>query len=178
MAGERIMIRTKRLILRPATLRLAKAELVSRTQFQKLLGVKVHAEWPPEDLKEHRPTYLRFLRLHPDWVGWNTWYAILHDTMGKTLCGALSFTRPPSCKGVVELGYSVLPSFRCQGIGTEMVEALTGWAEAHPLARLIEAEVFAENIASIRVLEKVGYKRIMKDLTEGLILFRHKVGWE
>lgn len=57
-----------------------------------------------------------------------------------------------------EIGYWLGEPFWGRGIATEAVQAFTAWAFAtYDLVR-IQAEVFAWNVASARVLEKAGYR--------------------
>jgi len=57
-----------------------------------------------------------------------------------------------------EIGYAIHPDFRGQGLATKAVKVLTKYAfEKHSLKR-IDAWGRANNKASARVLEKVGYK--------------------
>jgi RimJ/RimL family protein N-acetyltransferase len=51
----------------------------------------------------------------------------------------------------------VLPRFQRQGIATEMVAALTGWAFAHAPVSRIEAETSPENAGSWRALARAGF---------------------
>jgi RimJ/RimL family protein N-acetyltransferase len=58
-----------------------------------------------------------------------------------------------------DLGYVIARAHWGQGIATEAVRALTDWALAQPAIRQVWAVCAAENIASARVLEKIGMQR-------------------
>lgn len=58
-----------------------------------------------------------------------------------------------------ELGWTVAADTRGQGIATEAVRAVIDALFAHTRVRRIVAEAFADNLASVRVMEKVGMRR-------------------
>ncbi|TYC07061.1 GNAT family N-acetyltransferase [Micromonospora sp. WP24] len=71
-------------------------------------------------------------------------------------CG-LSVSDPQAGEGTV--GYALLPQWRGRGYATRAVRLLAGWAFGPTgLARLAAGTV-PENVASHRVLEKVGFRR-------------------
>jgi [ribosomal protein S5]-alanine N-acetyltransferase len=104
------VILTARMRLVPATVALARAELMDRPGFAQILSAVVPDEWPPEMLADALPTFLEFIEAAPDQVGWFVWYAIVRGS-GSTpdvLAASGGFKGPPE-DGTVELGYSVLP---------------------------------------------------------------------
>ncbi|NLE56743.1 MAG: GNAT family N-acetyltransferase [Planctomycetes bacterium] len=152
------MIVTNRMRLVPATVALAQAELTSRAEFARLLSATVPDEWPPEILADALPTFLEFIEAAPDQIGWFVWYAIVRGP-GETsgiLAASGGFKGPP-CDGTVEIGYSVLPRFQGQGFATETVRALVDWAFAQPGVSRIIAETTEGNVASMRLLHKLGF---------------------
>lgn len=62
-------------------------------------------------------------------------------------------------RGSAELGYWLGEPFWGRGIATAAVRALSAWAFAHRPIHRIHAGPFARNQASVRVLEKAGYRR-------------------
>ena len=66
------------------------------------------------------------------------------------------FKGPPQ-DGTVEIGYSVLPQFQGRGYATEMVRALIDWAFAQPGVLRIVAETTENNVASMRLLHRLGF---------------------
>ena len=73
------------------------------------------------------------------------------------LVGGGGFLGPPQ-GGAVQIGYSLLPEFQRRGYATEMVGGLVRWALSQPGVDSIAAETEWANPASVRVLEKVGFK--------------------
>ena len=57
------------------------------------------------------------------------------------------------------IGYGLVPSARTQGYATEALRSLVEYAFAHPSVRIITAGPLRDNVASHRVLEKVGFSR-------------------
>jgi RimJ/RimL family protein N-acetyltransferase len=57
------------------------------------------------------------------------------------------------------LGYVFDPAYGGQGYATEAVTAMVAYAFDRLAVRRITAECFADNLASVRILEKVGMRR-------------------
>lgn len=60
---------------------------------------------------------------------------------------------------MVNLGYVIARACWNRGFATEAVEAVCAWAEAEPDVFRIWAVCAADNLASVRVLEKAGMTR-------------------
>lgn len=69
-------------------------------------------------------------------------------------CGTKS---PPSVDGTVEIGYGLAAPSRGKGFGNRAVAALVARLDEEPEVRAIEAEVHVGNVASYRVLERLGF---------------------
>lgn len=70
--------------------------------------------------------------------------------------GLLGYKGAPNRQGEVEIGYGMAPAYRGQGYMTEAVRALVDWALAQPGCRGVRALTLPDNVASQRVLQKVG----------------------
>ena len=68
------------------------------------------------------------------------------------ICGLVKRdeTNPP------DIGFAFLPAFRSGGYCTEAAQAILEWAQANNISSEILAYTNPDNIASIRVLEKIG----------------------
>jgi RimJ/RimL family protein N-acetyltransferase len=64
----------------------------------------------------------------------------------------------PDSEGCVEIGYTLAPSARGQGIGTAAVAALIGRLAEVPGIRRLTAVTGAQNTASRRLLERQGFR--------------------
>lgn len=85
---------------------------------------------------------------------WHTgWKICLH---GGICIGDAGFKGGPK-NGAVEIGYGIEAQYRNQGYTTEAVGCLLRWAFAQKDVYFIEAETDPENIASQRVLQKLGF---------------------
>ena len=84
------------------------------------------------------------------------WRAIVVDGL---IVGSISVERLANVqRNAGSIGYMVLTPFWSQGIGTEAVRQICGIAfQEFALERII-GEVFPENLASARVLEKNGFR--------------------
>jgi RimJ/RimL family protein N-acetyltransferase len=60
--------------------------------------------------------------------------------------------------GSVEVGYGLASSWRGRGIGTEAVRALVDWTLGRPGCEVVLAEVEEGNIASQRLLTRLGFR--------------------
>ncbi len=84
------------------------------------------------------------------------WRAIVAD--GK-IVGSISVERmADEQRNVGSIGYMILTPFWSQGIGTEAVRQICGIAYRELALKRIIGEVFPENLASARVLERNGFR--------------------
>ena len=104
-------------------------------------------------------------------------YALIHKADSKVIgyCGVKY--KPnilgPSV-GCPDIGYRMLPEYRGQGLGTEAVKACLNYArEKLGLTRII-GEVAEENIASNKLLLKLGFKLTEKYEKDGFKLNRYE----
>jgi RimJ/RimL family protein N-acetyltransferase len=73
--------------------------------------------------------------------------------------GHIGFHGPPDYGRRVEVGYTVLPEHRRQGLATEACLALFAWArDAHGITRF-RASVSPANEPSLAVVRKLGFRR-------------------
>ena len=90
---------------------------------------------------------------------WFTFWQIVVN-QDRRIVGEFDFHGPPNPAGQVECGYAVRPEYRDKGYATEAVQAMTGWALRQRGVSSVIAETDIENLASQRVLEKAGAKRV------------------
>jgi ribosomal-protein-alanine N-acetyltransferase len=145
------------------TSELLRAEISDRQCFAQLLEARVHQAWAQgRDYQEAMASMAQRLEDAPEETGWWAWYFVLHNkvTGRRMLIGNGGFKGPPDEDGVVEIGYSLLPPYRNRGYTTEAVEALVTWAFGHPEVARVIAEALAGNTASVRVLQKAGFREV------------------
>ncbi|MBN1853030.1 MAG: GNAT family N-acetyltransferase [Pirellulales bacterium] len=165
---------TKRLSLVAGTAELGRAELDGIAKFALKLGARVPQEWPPPLNDAGSMTWFtEYLETHPDAVGWTAWYFLLKEPDGEyTAIGGGGFKGAPDSTGTVEIGYSILENYQCQGFASEGVHALIEWAFSHADVHRIIAQTFPDSRPSIRVLEKQGFLLIGDGFEDGAILYQ------
>lgn len=168
-------IRTPQLDLVPGTAALADVELAGAQGLGLLFDCDVPGSWPPGEYDRGAIEYLRDRMLEggPSHDGWYTWYGIARAAAGSraTLVAAGGYFGPP-VDDIVEIGYSVVPEAQRRGLATEMAQALVTRAFGAPRVRAVIAHTLDTNPASIRVLERCGFRREGPGREAGTVQFR------
>jgi len=73
--------------------------------------------------------------------------------------GHIGFHGPPDAGGRVEVGYTVLPEHRRQGLATEACLALFAWARDEHCVTRFRASVSPGNEPSLAVVRKLGFRQ-------------------
>ncbi len=132
----------------------------------------------PDDFPgEEEMPFLRFRREQlardPDRYPWSV-RAIVRKA-DRRMVGFVNFHGAPGVNDVgaedaLELGWSVFPDARRNGFATETARALMEWAtRAHGITRFISSTT-ADNAASLRVHDKLGFVRT-GEVIDGEIIF-------
>jgi RimJ/RimL family protein N-acetyltransferase len=169
-----VRLRTPRLDLVAATVEHLRGEAAGPGALGRALGAWVPAGWPPPLYDEDaREWMLRQLLANPGLGGFGLWYLLLRaeGSAPPILIGTAGFKGLPSPDGTVEVGYGILEEHQRQGYATETVTALVEWAFTRPRVRRVIAETLPELRASIRVLEKSGFRYVGPGSEEGVIRF-------
>jgi len=160
-----------RLDLIAATAESVRAELEAPERLAALLAVRVEAGWPPGEYDRGAQEFFldRLVEGGASAVGWYGWYAVRRAAAPapSVLIGAGGYFGPPGEEGTVEIGFSVMPAWRGLGYATEMAGALVGHAFSDCRIRKVIAHTAADNLASRRVLEKCGLRRVHRDEDSG-----------
>jgi RimJ/RimL family protein N-acetyltransferase len=77
--------------------------------------------------------------------------------------GDIGFMGPPDATGAVSVGCAITPDARGQGYGTEALAAVLDWARLQTGLTCVLADTTRSNVASQRLLERVGFHRIGVD---------------
>lgn len=156
-------VRSKRLTLIPCGIKAAEAAMLDRQKAEELLGVAFHPEWPGEDTREFLPYYVYRLRNSPDLAFWGVWLMVKEpispDAKERIVIGDIGFKGPPDERGVVDIGYAVVPAERGKGYASEAARVLIDWAFGHPMVQVVTADCEESNPASAAVLTEAGMKR-------------------
>ena len=154
------VVRTGRLTLIAFDPLLARLQSQDRKAFFTALGAKFEPSWPPELTTAETMDWMAgHLESNPDNAGWYSWVFTMDVGPGQDLrlVGIGGFHGPPDEAGCVEISYSMLPSFREQGLATEAVEGLLSWAGQQPGVTQVTASTLTHLYAARRVLEKAGF---------------------
>ena len=160
-------LETQRLKLLPFTLELKKITLSKRARLPEMLGVAMPDAWPGAEMLEALPFFIEAMEKDPTGIVWD---GIIIHKAEEIAIGGIGFHGPPDEAGRVEIGYNIIPAYEWQGYATEMARRVIDWAFQTPSIGVITAECRDDNVGSIRVLEKVGMRRLP---AEG-----HTLRWE
>ena len=161
---------TPRLRLIPASAELVRLEIEDSRRFFERLGVEQAVDWPSDELRDALAVFLEQLEQKPGLQGWLSWYFVSRDADRPVLIGNGGFKGPP-VNGRVEIGYEVRTDHRCQGFANEAVSGLTAWALGQPDVRRVHAETRTDNLASIGVLRRAGFRELGAGSESGCLLF-------
>ena len=127
--------------------------------------------WSPED-EDARALFVQRLREDPEARGWWVWLATLFDAEEV---GSGGFGGRPGPNRCLTVGYGIREEHRGMGYATELLTLLTDWALDQPEVELVRATIALDNLPSLRVAEKVGFKatgeRVHDDEDGELIVF-------
>lgn len=131
-----------------------RAELESSAALAAQLGWPIAPDWPPTFWQPEviRATIAK-IEEFPDEPFWRPWYV---RCRGGVYCATAGFKGPP-VDGMLELGYSVVPSHHRRGIATEIVQLLISWASRQFQVSRFCAHTLAGDPASSGVLRKNGF---------------------
>lgn len=136
---------TTRLVLHPLTL--GEAELLRDRR--PLPGYPVADGYPLPDTSDGLDIFLR----HGDE---RFGFSLVVRREDALVIGEIGFVGRP-VRGVVTIGYAIVPSARGQGYATEAITALSIWALGEPDVDAVRAQTLPDNEASIRALLRAGF---------------------
>jgi RimJ/RimL family protein N-acetyltransferase/ketosteroid isomerase-like protein len=124
-----------------------------------------------EGMAEVSPAWLARIRDSTAPDPWTYGFGVFERSTGADV-GHAAFKGPPDAAGMVEIAYGIFPDFQGRGFATEAAEGLTAFALGPGRVRFVWAHTKPDNIASVRVLEKNGFRRIgeVVDPDDGLVL--------
>lgn len=108
-------------------------------------------------MEPHIEMHLEELKKDITLKGWGVWFVIHSDI--NLVIGDVGFKGKPNDQKMVEIGYGINSDFHNNGFATEAVIGIKDWAFATNQVEKIVAECAEGNVASIRVLEKIGMSR-------------------
>lgn len=89
-------------------------------------------------------------------------YQVVRRVDGRVI-GDVGFVGPPDATGAVSVGCSITEDARGQGYATEALSALLEWTRGQAGLTCVVADTTRSNLASQRLLERVGMHRVGED---------------
>jgi RimJ/RimL family protein N-acetyltransferase len=89
-------------------------------------------------------------------------YQVIRRVDGNVI-GDVGFMGPPDDTGAVHVGCGITEDARRQGYATEALSALLEWARGQSGLTCVLADTTRSNVASQRLLERVGLHRVGQD---------------
>ncbi len=126
--------------------------------------------------------WTRLLRYvgHWAWLGFGYW--ALEEKASGEFVGELGFADfkrdiEPSLKDMPELGWALVSTAHGNGYATEAVRAAIEWGDKHFGQKQTACLIHPENLASIRVAEKCGYREVQRTMYKNheVIMFARQV---
>lgn len=160
---------TQKVRMLPATRGSMRLLLRAPLAFFSALRIQQAADWPELRYCDWAPRLLEQMGPSGEELGWWLWWVTERGGVpgqAERLLGHVGFRGPPSLDGDVELTCAIAPSARRQGIATESLEELIGWAFRTGRVRRVLARVSPMNAASLGMLRKLGF-RMLEGATDG-----------
>lgn len=158
-----MIVETERLVLHPLTLPLIDAVLDDDlARAQELAPFPLDATTFAADrcTLQLRQVQLRADPAEEPWL-----YRAAVSRADGTVVARIGFHAPPDATGTVEVGYSVHPDHRRQGLATEMAAALIAWGQERGVCSVL-ASTSPDNLASQGVIARLGFVRTGEQMDE------------
>jgi ribosomal-protein-alanine N-acetyltransferase len=153
------VIETERLHLFPLTIEQLELYLKADDLLEKALGLTPFGRTiSPQVLNRVAQFTLPEMdRAGCNYLFYTFWLVV--DKQSKVVVAEMGFKGTPTARGEVEIGYGTMLAMQNKGYMTEAVKGLLKWAGNRPDIKAVLAETRADNKASIRVVEKNGFKQ-------------------
>lgn len=159
-------IETERLKMITFTVEMMNALLKSKANLEAIIPYRVANEYPMDVYKQFFKYKIeRFSKFPQE----NEWEGIIIHRDTNEIMGDMGFKGGPNNVGEIDLGYSIVPSYQGKGFATEMGKAMVKWGKSQTDVKTVKAACNPDNIASKRVLEKIGFQVSKQD--------RNKLYW-
>lgn len=138
-------------------------------ELQRHLGLNAISEALDEDMEYAMSVRLKRVLQDPEHMLWLTNWAIIHR-VDQCIIGFIILKGYPNETGEVPLGYVIDEKYRRKGFATEAIQMINKWIFSHAQAVYVVADTEKDNIASHKVLERLGAENYQE--TEDLIWWR------
>ena len=151
-----IRLETERLALIALTLQQMRWQRDSFARLEQALGLAVSGQGLEDELRPIVSQAIGHMRRRPHYARWHCqWVGVLKEE--RRIIGSLAFKGAPDRDNAVEIGYGFDPFYHNRGLATEAVAAMVQWALSEDGVETVIAETANTNVASMRVLQKVGF---------------------
>lgn len=155
-------LESDRLIIIALDLENFKLYIENTAALEKNLGVKVTGRELSSEMKEiFKKPYQKALNDKKNYLWYTNWQIILKEK--NRIIGGITFKGPGNSENEVEVGYGIDEKYQNKGYMTETLKSIIKWAFRNNEIKSVVAETNKDNIASQRVLEKVGMKKYRKE---------------
>src|SRR4051812_3212765 len=100
------------------------AFLKGNNEVVKITSHRVAPEYPLEVYKQFFVYKIDRFRKFPNE---NDWEGIIIHKEDNMIIGDMGFKGGPNKEGIIDIGYSIVPSYQGKGYATEMGKAMVGW---------------------------------------------------
>ncbi len=151
-----IRLETPRLTLMALTVQQMRWQRDDFARLEQTLGLAASGQRLEDELRPIVSRAISQMRRRPHHARWHCqWAAVLKED--RRIVGSLAFKGPPNREEAVEIGYGFDPSYHNRGLATEAVGEMVRWALGEDGVETVIAETANMNVASMRVLQKVGF---------------------
>jgi RimJ/RimL family protein N-acetyltransferase len=117
-------------------------------------------------------SWTRLLRYVGHWALLGFGYWVVEEKAMGSFAGEIGFANykrklEPSLNGVPEIGWVLATEAQGRGYATEAARAVVAWGDAHLGSSRTVCIIHPENLQSIRVAEKCGYREVLRTTYRG-----------
>jgi uncharacterized repeat protein (TIGR04076 family) len=149
-------VETERLQLIPLSLKQMQLLLDNYQGLEAALGLPQTEQTLARRLRPVISHNISFVKNDPESHIWYTYWVMVLKAEQR-LIGGCGFKGPADERNQVEIGYGTDDAFRNRGFMSEAVAGMVAWALSQPGVCSVRAETANTNVASMRVLQKVGF---------------------
>ena len=91
---------------------------------------------------------------------------VIIDANSSDIVGHAGFHGPPDENGMVEVGYTIHPAYRCRGFATAALGALIDFAANDSHVRTVRASVSPDNVASLKTIAPYGFVQVGEQIDD------------
>jgi RimJ/RimL family protein N-acetyltransferase len=154
--AEMMRLETPRLTIIALTVQQMRWQRDDFARLEQALGLAASGQQLEDELRPIVSRAISNMRRRPYHVHWHCqWAAVLKEE--SRIIGSLAFKGPPDRDNAVEIGYGFDPFYHNRGLATDAVAEMVRWALAEDGVDAVIAETANRNVASMRVLQKVGF---------------------